>query len=331
MTLRVALDLDGSLETLRNSMVELADALEQRSDCQLVPFRTRSAAGPDERALRGRHMFGPLWRHSMGPSIDRQFMDVSVIHVAGVVTPPTNKIPLIISVDDLRPFRDEARTQHRLTQLQRAVDRGARIVASSRTAAHEVQDVLGLARTQFAVVRPPVGSITATHDGRRLVVNITGLIERFVTIAPSLTQFCRSVQADLVVVGSSSTASRIRAEGIAATFVHRSNAFEAIGQARVVINMSDGAKFPSFAIAALAAGVPTMARASEINRELLGGAAALIFEDNEIMENLVSLWSDEARRAIAIAAGHHRARDFSPWEVASVYAALYADVTRQHV
>lgn len=331
MSIRIALDLDGSLESLTNSMGELAHALDERDDCSLVAFRSRTRSSlPGERSLRGRRLFGPLWRRSLGPSIDRQLGGVDVVHVAGTVTPPTKSVPLIISVDDLRPFRDDARTQQRLVQLQRAVARGARIVASSRTAAHEVQDVLGLERTQFAVVRPPVGSLPRTVGGKRLVVNVTGQVDRFMFLAPQFVDFARREGADLVVVGSSAMAAKLRAQNIAATFLHRSHATVAIAQARVVINMTDGARFPAFAIASLGAGVPTVARATEINRELLAGAASLIHDDEEILPTLEAMWGDEPRRTIATAAGIDRAHDFSPWVVASVYAAFYHEVAGQH-
>ena len=141
---RVGLDLDGSLESLRNSMTELAEELRTRGDCQLVGFRSRTAAQGDERPLRGRRLFGPLWVRGRGPSIDRQLRDVDVIHLAGVALPPVRTLPLILSVDDLRPLREDARSRHRAADLRRCVDRGARIVVSSRSAAHEVQEVLQL-------------------------------------------------------------------------------------------------------------------------------------------------------------------------------------------
>ena len=323
----IGLDLDGSLESLTNSMRELSEALSQRPTCELVTFRTRSSAPSDVR-LRGRRFWGPLWRRSLGPTIDKQLAGVDVVHVAGVVTPPTTDIPLIISVDDLRPLRDDARTQQRLHQLERAVRRGAKIVASSRTAAHEVQDVLGLQREQFAVVRPPVGSLPRTTDGKRLVVNVTGQVDRFLMFASQFAAFASEHHADLVVVGSSALATRLREARVPATFLHRSHAADAIAHARVVINMTDGARFPAFAIAALGAGVPTMTRDTAINRELLSGAAQLITDDSEIMPMLTALWEDEARRAIATTAGLHRAFDFAPAQVASIYDTLYHDVLR---
>jgi glycosyltransferase involved in cell wall biosynthesis len=92
--------------------------------------------------------------------------------------------------------------------------------------------------------------------------------------------------------------------------------------------MSDGARFPSFAIAALGAGVPTMAIATDINRELLGGAASLLASDEEVMVALEDVWSNEARRAIMVAAGRSRAIDFAPSTAARAYVTLYRDVVR---
>jgi len=58
------------------------------------------------------------------------------------------------------------------------------------------------------------------------------------------------------------------------------------------MHLSDGARFPSFAIAALSAGVPTLARATEINRELLEGAAALFANDHEVRDALEEVWTN---------------------------------------
>lgn len=310
-------------------MLALADALDNRDDLTLTRFRSESACtSPGEIALRGRRLWGPWWRRGVGPAMDSRLPVVDVVHVAGRATPPTTRVPLIISVDDLRPLRSEARTHQRVKQLQRALDRGARLVASSHAARHEVQEVLGLDRQQIYVVRPPIGAVLPTVHGRRLVVSVTGQVERFFELAPAFVDFATRHQSDLVVVASSALASRIRASGIHATVVLHKDARQALRAARVVVHMSDGARFPSFAIAALTAGVPTLARATEINRELLSGASALLFEGDDPFEVLEDLWSNEARRSIAIAAGLSRAVDFSAWTVASAYAVLYGDVVR---
>ena len=98
-SLRVGLDLDGSLESLGNSMTDLADALDRTGECELVRFRSRtSARSSNETHLTLRALWSPLWRRSLGRSIDGLLPSVDVLHVAGQATPPTLKIPLIVSV-----------------------------------------------------------------------------------------------------------------------------------------------------------------------------------------------------------------------------------------
>jgi glycosyltransferase involved in cell wall biosynthesis len=328
-TLRVGLDLDGSLESLDNTMTDLADALSATGECQLVRFRTVSAPRSDqERTLSFHQLWMPFWRRSLGPSIDTKLPPVDVIHVAGLVTPPTKHVPLIISVDDLRPLRGESSEHQRIKQLQRAVGRGAVLVASSRAASHEVQDVLGLQRSEIVVVPPAVPIVAATEHGRDLVVNITGLDDRFLALAPALVQFVQREQARLVAVTSTAVGQRIRATGLPVTLLGRKEARTALARARVVLHLSDGARFPSFAIAALSAGVPTIALATDINRELLGGAAALAFDDDEVMTMLPIVWSSEARRSIMVSAGRSRSIDFEPASAADAYVTLYRNVVR---
>lgn len=327
--LRLALDLDGSLESLGNSMQDLADALAATGECALVRFhseRARASAGEARLALRP--LWSPWWRRSLGPSIDRFLPEVDVIHVAGRATPPTRATPLVISVDDLRPLRGESRELQRVTQLRRAVARGAWLVASTRSAGHEVQRVLDVARARVVVVPPAVPLVETTHDGTALVVNLTGVVTPFLDLAEDLVAFAAAHGGEVVALTSDKVAQRVRASGLDVRVLARARAREALGAARVVWHVSDGARFPSFAIAALAAGVPTIARATTINRELLGGAAALTESDAEVMPSLRALWENEGRRSIAVAAGRARAQDFAPVTAARAYVALYREVVR---
>ncbi len=328
-TLRVGLDLDGSLESLDNTMTDLADALSLTGECELVRFRTLSApSAANEEKLAMRFLWTPLWRRSLGRSLDSMISPVDVVHVAGLVTPPTKSVPLIISVDDLRPLRGESREHQRIKQLRRAVARGAVLVASSRAASHEVQRVLQLQRSEVVVVPPAVPLVTPTTNGRDLVVNVTGLDQRFLALAPELLRFTQSHGVELIAVTSTAVGQRIRASGLDVTLLARKEARAALGRARVVLHMSDGARFPSLAIAALGAGVPTIALATDINRELLGGAATLIVDDEEVMSMLPDVWSSESLRAIMVAAGRSRSADFAPATAARAYVMLYRDVVR---
>jgi hypothetical protein len=326
---RVGLDLDGSLESLDHTMNDLADALSDTGHCELVRFRTQSAPeSPYEQRIALRGVWSPLWRRSLGPAIDLKLPPLDVVHVAGLSTPPTSTVPLIISVDDLRPLRGESREHQRINQLRRAVSRGAVLVASSRAASHEVQRELGLQRSQVVVVPPAVPLLERTRDGADLVVNITGLEERFLAIAPRLLEFVSARDARVVAVASTAVGQRIRTSGLSVKVLARRESRTALGRARVVLHLSDGARFPSFAIAALGANVPTIALATSLNRELLGGAAALAVEDDEVLSILPDVWSSDARRSIMVAAGRARAVDFAPSTAAKAYLALYRDVLR---
>jgi hypothetical protein len=328
-SLRVGLDLDGSLESLGNSMTDLADALDRTGECVLVRFRSRtSARTTNETHLALRALWSPLWRRSLGRTINGLLPPVDVIHVAGLATPPTRNIPLIVSVDDLRPLRAETRTHLRIAQLRRAVERGATLVASSRSASHEVISVLGVARSRVVVVPPAVPRVDATRDGTDLVVNITGVDDLFIELAPQLVAFATKHGSRVVALASTGAGQKIRSSALAITVRARQDARDALANARVVMHLSDGARFPSFAIAALSAGVPTLARATEINRELLEGAAALFRNDHEVPDALEEMWTSASRRSIMVAAGRSRAVDFAPDTAARAYLSLYHEVVR---
>ncbi len=326
--LRVGLDLDGSLESLGNSMTDLADALVAGGLCDLVRFRSLTSPSSEEHRLAARFLWAPLWRRGLGRPIDALLPSVDVIHVAGLATPPTRTTPLVVSVDDLRALRGEAHIVQRVAQLRRAAARGALLVASTRAASHEVLEVLEVHRSQVVVVPPAVPRVAATVDGADLVVNVTGLVDRFLVLAPDLAAFTAAHGARLVAVASAQARQRIRASGIAVTLRGRDEARDALGDARVVLHISDGARFPSFAVAALAAGVPTIARSTRINRELLEGAAILVTDDEGWLASLRDVWSNESRRSIMVAAGAARALDFSPATAARAYATLYGEVVR---
>jgi glycosyltransferase involved in cell wall biosynthesis len=310
-------------------MTDLADALDATGECSLVRFRTRTRpVAANERRLSFRSVSAPLWRRSLGPTFDRRLGPLDVIHVAGRATPPTKLTPLIISVDDLRPLRGDKGEHQRIAQLRRAVSRGAVLVASTRSARQEVQRVLDVERTRVVVVPPAVPLVDPTREGTALVVNLTGVVAPFLRLAPELIDFARRHQTEVVAVTSVAMAQRIRTAGLDVTLRSRAEARGALAVARVVLHVSDGARFPSFAIAALAAGVPTIARATTINRELLDGAAALTESDEEVLPALTELWESPTRRAITIAAGRARAEDFAPATAARAYLSLYRDVVR---
>ncbi len=327
MTLTVGLDLDGSLESLGNSMTDLADALAATHECAMVRFRTSSRPrGAGETPVPGRWLWAPLWRYGRGPSLERLLAPVDVVHVAGVMIPPPRTVPVVVSVDDLRPLRSESRVHQRVAQLRRAASRGATLVASSRAASHEVRDVLGVGRARVVVVPPAVPVVAWTEGGRDLVVNVTGAAANLLAVIDALASLAAARGARLSVIASESVGQRVRALNPALVVRPRSAARDALALAYVVVHLSDGARFPSFALAALAAGVPTVARATPSTRELLEGAAILVESNDELVDAVAQIWDNEARRAIVVAAGVARARDFAPAAAARSYLALYREV-----
>ncbi len=321
---RVALDLDGSLESLGDAGEVLAEALEALG-IDLVRVRTSGVAGPGERAAPGRSLWGPWWRRSRGPSLDVLLGGVDVVHVAGLAVPPTRDARLLVSLDDLRPLRDGARSAGRVGPLRRAVQRGAVIAVSSHAAAHEVRDALDLDRDRVRVVAPAVVTVDPPSRAADLVVNVAGVVETFRTMVPALSSLATRRGGRLVAIVSAAAAGHLR--GVPGVVVEpRLAARRALAGARLALHLSDGARFPSFAIAAMGAGVPTVARATAVNRELLAGAARLLDDDASVVAALDELWDEGPARELARAAGRTRATDFAPEAAARAYVALYREM-----
>ncbi len=330
--LRVALDLSGPHEPLGNWMDLLAAALRDQDLCDVVRFQTGTEQFDDvDVDLVTRGLWRPLWHRSRGRRVDALLPRVDVVHVGGVATPPTRSTPLLISVDDLRPLRDDSRGRQRVAQLRRAVHHGAQLVASSREASLEVQRSLGLLREQVVIVPPAVSWGRAVTDGEQLVVNLTGRTDDFLRLAPALVAVARRRSARVEVLASHEAAARIRQAGLDVDLRARRNAADVLSHARTVVHLSDGARFPSFAIASLAAGVPTCATSTPVNRELLEGAAVFVDESDEdrLIAAVEELWENGSRRSLLAAAGRARAVDFSPDVAARSYAALYGVLARR--
>ncbi len=321
---RVALDLDGALESFGDSGDALADALDTLG-IDLVRLRTSGVAGPGERVAPGRTLWGPWWRRSWGRSLDVLLGGVDVVHVTGLAVPPTRDARLLVSLDDLRPLRSGPRSASRVAPLRRAVQRGAVIAVSSHVAAREVREALTLGRDQVRVAAPAVVAAAAPTRPVDLVVNVTGVVETFRTMVPTLSSLATRRGGRLVAIVSAAAAGHLR--GVPGVVIEpRPAARRVLAGARLALHLSDGARFPSFAIAALGAGVPTVARATAVNRELLEGAARLVDDDVAVVTALDEMWDEGPARSLARAAGRTRAADFTPDAAARGYASLYREM-----
>jgi glycosyltransferase involved in cell wall biosynthesis len=327
----IALDLDGSLESMSNSTLELAKALQQIPSFQLQKFHSSlKRQSPDELRVSHRRWRQRRWRVGRGTPFDKLFPSVRLLHVAGESLPPTEHIPLLISLDDLRPLRSQAKAHPRIRELQRALDRGATIAVSTRTGSLEVSAALRSRRNQIVTASPVVPVQPLSTTGECLVVHVAGGQDRLLASLPDIAAFAQTVDAEILVLGSKEVNREIRDKVGKARLVARSKAAETLQRARVVIDFSDGARFPSFCVAALSAGVPTMARFSESNFEVLGGSAALVEPDQDFLETLREIWHNDSRRKMMRAAGIERARDFEPAVVAQQYHAIYCDILRDY-
>lgn len=327
----IALDLDGSLESMGNTMADLARALEHIADLELRTFHSSSKRQQSgELRIPWRRWRQRRWLAGRGRAFDKVFPEVDLVHVAGDALPPTNSIPLVISLDDLRPLRSRAKVHPRIKELQRALDKGATLVVSTRTGAHEVQKILKARRSQILTAPPVVPAQPLVTTGDCLVVNVAGGQERLLARLPEITAFAKSVEAQVLVLGSKKVRKEIKEKIGNVRLIPRSQAPQTLQRARVLIDISDGARFPSFGVAALSAGVPTMARVSDINFEVMGSAAALVEPDQEFIEVLRELWHNESKRKLLCAAGLERAKDFEPEAVGVRYHAIYRDILRDY-
>lgn len=323
--LRVGIDLAGSLEPMGDTMNELAVSLRERGN-ELLPFAT----------ARGRHRiaskrtftqpFTQMWSRGVGPAIDRLLPTVDVIHVAGRQVPPTRHTPLVVSVDDLRPLLD-SESNARASQLQRAVDRGAILVATSYAARRRVVRALNVSASDVAVAFPAVPSLTPPRHSRFIVVNVTGTVDYFLQLTPDLVR--RASELSLTVVALASRDAEVKIRNVApdVKVAHRGAARQLLGEAHTVIHLSDGARFPSLPVAAIGCGLPVIATSTDVNRELLEGCVDLVPEEDvaTTIDAISRTLTDDSHRRLLRSAGQPRARDFTPDVAAFRYEGLYRD------
>jgi glycosyltransferase involved in cell wall biosynthesis len=135
----------------------------------------------------------------------------------------------------------------------------------------------------------------------------------------------------VVVLASREAGARFKAECPDVTVRSRNRARRLLWEAHSVLQLSDGARFPSLSVAAFAASIPVVATSTDVNRELLEGSADLV-ELNDldaIIASVLRNFADESHRQLLMAAGKVRAVDFSPAVVAERYERLYRDAVSE--
>ena len=157
---RVGLDLDGSLESLGNSMTDLADALDATHEIELVRFHSREARqAPDEARLAVAAALGATvatWPRDLDRSnarTARRGARRGSRHTSDEDQRRSSSRSMTYD-----PLRGESREHQRVTQLRRAVDHGALLVAS--TAQCESRGAASARRRSAQVVVVPPGGAT---------------------------------------------------------------------------------------------------------------------------------------------------------------------------
>jgi glycosyltransferase involved in cell wall biosynthesis len=321
--MRIGIDLSGSLESMEGGMSALAVQLENLG-MDLVRFRLARSSKTSVQTIPLKAWWRPLWKVGRGPAIDRLLNGCEIVHVASDYFPPVRDASLVVSIDDLRPLR-ESGVSKRVNVIRRVAEIGAVIVVPTRAAAREALVTLHLERQQVFVVPPPIPQLSRSHGGE-LVITIAGAVDRFNYVADQLLRVARDLQCPVTILASAKVRRQITHYGV--KVLPHARAAEVVARARMLVEFSDGARFPSIAVAALSASVPVISTSTELSRQVLGGAAILVDEDREFAEIVDALWRDEARRRILESAGPERAADFSAEIVAERYAALYRSIVK---
>ena len=104
----------------------------------------------------------PLWKFTDHPKLDRWMNAGDVVHGTNFVVPPTRKAARLVTVHDLTALRYPqlcTSASRRYPDLVRAaVKRGAHVHTLSRSAARDVEELLGVPPQRVHVVAPGVDS-----------------------------------------------------------------------------------------------------------------------------------------------------------------------------
>ena len=95
----------------------------------------------------------------------------------------------------------------------------------------------------MVVVPPAVPHVDVTRDGTDLVVNITGVDDLFVELAPQLISFAQGHGSRVVALASTAAGQKIRSSGLAITIRARHDARDALANLSL-IHICDRALLP---------------------------------------------------------------------------------------
>jgi glycosyltransferase involved in cell wall biosynthesis len=342
VTLRIGLDvtpeLVGTTGVARYSR-ELRRALQQREDCQVVPFAVgrRSQPVPDGTRvypvpLRIVH---PVWEYVGLPRAEHLLGSVDVVHSLDLVPPPTRR-PLVVTVHDtVTAELPELHTRRSAVMRRRqlaALERATVILAVSESTAVALARA-GVEQDRIRVTHNGLSSLPDPVDGR---VRAEDYLLMVGTLEPRkghdllLQAVAGAHVSKLGIVFAGPLAGRdseLKAMAAELGILDRLEILGSVDDARLA-GLYQGAKIlcmPSFGegfglpmLEAMAAGVPVIASDLPAAREVTEGAAVLVPVGDVVAlrDAIERVCSDDAMAECLRAAGRTRARAFSWAETA---------------
>ncbi|HUF32046.1 MAG TPA: glycosyltransferase family 1 protein [Acidimicrobiales bacterium] len=292
------------------------------------------------------------WGRLDRPRGDRWLGDADVVHGANFVVPPMSRRPTTLTVHDCwcarHPEACAPAVRAATAAVQRAVDRGAWVHASTDHVAREVRDVYGAERlvvVPFGV--PPVAEVPPSPPGPPTIVSLAtldprkgldGLVRAFGALvasgAPGVPDDLRLVLAGADDAGRPAVDEAVA--GLDPAVAARVDLPGAVSDARRAAllrgaavlaypSLDEGFGFPL--LEAMSVGTPVVASSAGAIPEVAGDAAELVApgDDAALAAALARVLGDDAHRSTLVAAGRARAASYSWAHHAAGMAALWRE------
>lgn len=304
------------------------------------------------------------WHVSSWPPLQHFCGEFDVYHCFHHLMPPTQEVPRVMTVYDLRRYRlPELYPKSKTDTFERALTAADRYMAISHTTKKDLVALLGVPADKIDVtpLGTPDGFAPLDDDARHEVRTwLAGLLGRPVTgyaltigsndrrknLARTVRAFAQarsSLPADfrLVIVGNTpddgDLETTVADSGCADSIVMTGSLPEK--QLRSVVAAADTFLFISLyegfglpILEAMASGVPVITSACSSMPEVAGDAALLVdpLDTDEIAERLVELVHDDNLRGRLAQAGLARCRQYTWSRCAQAVIDCYAKVVEEH-